>query len=190
MPCQYCYPNRKGVIDLHDVLERQLASRAGEVKADAAGRVASEEISTAAREQEMVGGVMALVASVNQAFIPRVFRDEGTDGEIEFFDKKGKSTSRSYRVQLKAGNSHLRKSKGAEVFAMKAHYERYWATRGTVPVLLIIRTSDGRIRYMNATRAIRAAKKKNRGQPVKQIVFKGEDFTKEAVLRLRDARLK
>ena len=73
---------------------------------------------------------------------------------------------------------------------MKKHYERYWAGKGTVPVRLIIRTSDGRTRYMNATEGIRAAQKINPGKPVKQIVFAGEDFTKEAVLRLRDERLK
>ena len=191
MPCQYCYPNRKGVIDLHDVLERQLASKAGEAAADKAGRKAGEGISTASMEQVMVGEVMTIAASVDQAFIPRLVRDEGTDGEIEFFTKARKSTGVSYRVQLKSGDAHLRKRKdGTEVFAMKKHYERYWAGKKTVPVLLIIRTGDGRTRWMNATAAIRAAQKANAGQPVTQIVFKGEDFTKEAVLRLRDARLK
>ena len=43
---------------------------------------------------------------------------------------------------------------------------------------------------MNATNAILAAQRKNLGKPVKQLVFTGEDFTKEAVLRLRDERLK
>ena len=42
---------------------------------------------------------------------------------------------------------------------------------------------------MNATRAIRAAQKANPGKAVRQIVFGGEDFTKEAVLRLRDERV-
>ncbi len=57
-------------------------------------------------------------------------------------------------------------------------------------MLLIILTSDGRIRYMNATKAINAAKKKSPGKPVTQLVFTGEDFTKEAVQKLRDERLK
>ena len=59
-----------------------------------------------------------------------------------------------------------------------------------MPVLLIIRTSDGRTRYMNATEAILATRKANPGKPVKQITFTGENFTREAVLRLRDERLK
>ena len=43
---------------------------------------------------------------------------------------------------------------------------------------------------MNATEAIHAAREATPGKPVKQITFTGEDFTKETVLRLRDARLK
>jgi hypothetical protein len=112
------------------------------------------------------------------------------DGEIEFRKPHGKvegrkASGRTYRVQLKSGDSHLRKRKdGAEVFPMKKHYEEHWAGKGTVPVLLIIRNSDGRLRFMNATDAIRAAQKVRK--PVKQIIFKGDAFTREAVLRLRD----
>ena len=43
---------------------------------------------------------------------------------------------------------------------------------------------------MNATDAILAAQKKAPGKPVKQIEFTGEDFNREAVLRLRDERVK
>jgi GTPase SAR1 family protein len=189
--CAYCDPADPGMIDLNDVLEQQFATKAGEEGADQAWRKAGEGISTASMEQVMVGEVMTLVASVNQAYIPRVVRDEGTDGEIEFFTKAGESTGVAFRVHLKSGDSHLKTLKsGTEKFPMKKHYERYWAGKGTVPVLLIIRSSDGRIRYMNATKAIRAAQKARPGQPVKQIVFTGEDFTTDAVLRLRDERLK
>jgi GTPase SAR1 family protein len=190
--CVYCDPDdHPGLIDLNDVLERQFASNEGEEGADRASRKAGEGISTASMEQVMVGQVMTLVASVDQAFIPRVVRDEGTDGEIEFFTKAGQSTGVAFRVQLKSGSSHLRRRKdGTEVFAMKKHYERYWAGKGTVPVLLIIRTADGRVRYMNATKAIRAVQAANPGKPVRQIVFTGDDFTEEAVLRLRDELVK
>src|SRR5262249_1121175 len=117
--------------------------------------------------------------------------DEGVDGEIEFRNALKKATGLTYRVQLKSGDPHLRKRKGGtEVFAMKKHYEELWAGEGKVPLLLIIRTSDGRIRYMNATEAIHAAQEESPGKRVKQIVFIGEDFTKEAVLRLRDGRLR
>lgn len=190
--CVYCDPDdHPGMIDLNDVLERQFATKEGEEGATLASSKAGAGISTASMEQVMVGEVMSLVASVNQAFIQRVVRDEGTDGEIEFFTKASQSTGVAFRVQLKSGDSHLKRRKdGTEMFPMKDHYERYWAGKETVPVLLIIRSRDGRLRYMNATHAIRAAQKATPGKPVKQIVFDGKDFTKEAVLRLRDERLK
>jgi hypothetical protein len=111
------------------------------------------------------------------------------DGEIEFRGARKKASGLGYRVQLKSGDSHLRKLRdGTEKFAMKEHCEDLWAGKDTAPVLLIIRGSDGRIRYMNATEAIRAAQKANPGRAVTQIVFDGEEFTKE-LLRLRDERL-
>jgi WD40 repeat protein len=190
--CAYCDPDdRPGMIDLNDVLEQQLASKAGEEGADQAGRKASEEIVAASKEGVMVGEVQTIVFNADQIYRTVGEPDEGVDGEIEFRNARKKATGITYRVQLKSGDSHLRKRKGGvEVFAMKDHYEELWAREGTVPVLLIIRTGDGRTRYMNATDAIRAAQKANPGKPVKQMVFAGEDFTKEAVLRLRDERMK
>lgn len=192
--CNRCDPDRKGgpgVIDLFDVLERQLATKAGEARADEAEKQANEAISTASMEQVMIGAVMELLGEAGQIYRIQAEPDEGVDGEIEFRNNRKKATGLTYRVQLKSGDSHLKRRKdGSEVFAMKKHYESYWAAEGTVPVLLIIRTSDGRLRFMNATKAIRAAKAQNTDKAVKQIEFVGEDFTKEAVLKLRDQRLR
>jgi WD40 repeat protein len=191
MPCQRCFATKKGVIDLHDVLERQLRSKEGEAGADRAARKAREEITTASMEGVMVGEVTTIVFNADQIYRTVLEPDEGIDGEIEFRNARKKASGLGYRVQLKSGDSHLNKLKdGTEKFPMKGHYEDLWAGEGKVPVLLIIRTSDGRIRSMNATEAIHAAQKANPGRPVTQIVFRGEDFTKEAVLRLRDERLK
>ncbi|HJQ41219.1 MAG TPA: DUF4365 domain-containing protein [Thermoanaerobaculia bacterium] len=186
MLCVYCDPEDAGVIDLNDVLEQQLASKEGEAGADRAARRAQEEILAASKEGIMIGEVQTIVFSANQIYRTVAQPDEGIDGEIEFRNARKKASGYTYRVQLKSGDSHLKKLKdGTEKFAMKEHYEELWAGKGKVPVLLIIRTSDGRIRFMNATDAIRAAQKA--GKPVKQIEFIGEEFTKEAVLRLRDA---
>ncbi|MBI4907995.1 MAG: DUF4365 domain-containing protein [Acidobacteria bacterium] len=189
--CNYCDPGKPGVIDLFDVLEQQLASKAGEAGADEAGRRAAEEITSASKEGVMVGEVQTIVFSADQIYRIQVEPDEGVDGEIEFRNTKKKATGVTFRVQLKSGDSHLRRRVGGtEVFPMKAHYEDYWTRKNSVPVLLIVRNSDGRLRFMNATDAIRAARKKAPGKPVKQIEFAGEEFNKEAVLRLRDERLK
>jgi len=189
--CAYCDPEVPGMIDVNDVLEQQFASKAGEAGADEAGRKANEEITSASKEGAMVGEVQTIVFNADQIYRTVAQPDEGVDGEIEFRNARKKATGLTYRVQLKSGDSHLRGRKGGiEIFAMKEHYEDLWAGKGKVPVLLIIRASDGRIRYMNATEAIRAAQKENLSQPVKQIIFTGEEFTKEAVLRLRDERFK
>jgi len=191
--CVYCPPTKKpGRIDLNDVLEQQLASKEGEAGADQAARRANAEILAASKEGAMVGEVQTIVFKTDQVYRTVSQPDGGIDGEIEFRYSNGDLAGLGYRVQLKSGDSHLTKLKdGTEKFVMKKkHYEDLWAGEGKVPVLLIIRTSDGRIRYMNATDAIRAAQKVNPGKRVTQIEFIGQDFTEEAVLHLRDERLK
>lgn len=49
------------------------------------------------------------------------------------------------------------------------------------PVMLVIRTSDGQIRWMNVTDYLR-----EHGAATKQIVFDGEPFTALNVARMRD----
>ena len=94
----------------------------------------------------MVGEVMTIVGQANQILRHVTFRDEGVDAEIELTDGKGRGTRTKFDVQLKAGDSHLRRLKdGTEIFDMKDHYERYWAGDDKPPVLLIIRASEGRM---------------------------------------------
>jgi len=190
--CAYCDPeDHPGLVDLNDVLEQQFASKAGEAGADEAARKANEEITSASKEGVMVGEVQTIVFSADQIYRTVAEPDEGVDGEIEFRNTRKKATGLTYRVQLKSGDSHLEKLKdGTEKFTMKEHYESLWAGEGKVPLLLIIRASDGHTRYINATEVIRATQNANPGKPVTRIVFDGKDFTKEAVLRLRDERLK
>ncbi len=46
------------------------------------------------------------------------------------------------------------------------------------------------IRFRHATKVIRAAQRKAPGQTVSQLVFVGEEFTPEAVLKLRDPEIR
>tara|TARA_R110002072_G_scaffold302710_2_gene487738 strand:+ start:305906 stop:309055 length:3150 start_codon:yes stop_codon:yes gene_type:complete len=189
--CGFCPPDKEpGMMNLKDALERQMSARAVQ-SVNEAKRNASERISNASMEQQMVGEVMSLVASVGQIYRIVSEPDEGVDGEIEFRNDNAKATGVAYRVQLKSGDSHLKVLKsGIEKFPMKKHYEEYWTAKGMPETLLIIRSSDGRTRFINATKAIRSAKRKSKGKRVTQLVFDSQDFTKEAVLRLRDERLK
>ena len=134
--CNYCDPDDPGVIDLNDVLEQQLASGEGEAGADRAARKAHHEITSASKEGVMVGEVSTIVFAVDQIYRTVAQPDEGIDGEITFRNARKKDTGLGYRVQLKSGDSHLRKLKdGTERFAMKLHYEELWARKDTVPVL-------------------------------------------------------
>ena len=175
---------------LRDTLETQLTSSAGEAKANEARRTADEAITSASKEGIMVGEVGNIVFSVDQIYRTQAQPDVGVDGMIEFRDDKKQASGHTYRVQLKSGDSHLKKLKGGrEVFAMKAHYATHWTAKGEPDVLLIVRDSEGSTRYMNATKAIRAVQKKTGKKAVKQIDFVGLPFDKKAVLELREQRL-
>jgi small GTP-binding protein len=191
MPCQRCFLTKQGVINLNDVLERQLADQEGAAQAEMAGRKADERIDTAWKEGAMEGAVRQIVFEANQIYRRVEHPDYGIDGELAF-KVKGTEQALNYRVQLKAGKSHLRKLKsGEEKFDLKKkHYEDLWCKEGATPVLLIIQTDDGRIRYVNATETILAERRANPGKKrVTMFDFDGEEFDRKAVLHLRDERL-
>jgi hypothetical protein len=56
------------MIDLNDVLERQLTSGKGEAGADQAKRKANEEILAASKEGVMVGEVQTIVFAADQIY--------------------------------------------------------------------------------------------------------------------------
>ena len=77
-------------------------------------------------------------------------------------------------MQLKSGDSYLRRRKadGKETFRIKnPRHAEYWQAH-EYPVMLVIRTSDGQIRWMNVTDYLR-----KRGTATRQIVYEGEPFT-------------
>ncbi|MEM7013328.1 MAG: DUF4365 domain-containing protein, partial [Verrucomicrobiota bacterium] len=191
MACPRCFLKDKGVIDLNDVLEQQLAKNEGAEKAEEAGRKADEQIDIASKEGAMVGAVQQIVFGAKQIYRTEPQPDNGIDGRIAF-RVKGKEKGPEYRVQLKAGKSHLRVLKnGVEKFDLKKkHWEDLWCDDDAAPVLLIIQTDDGRIRYVNATEKILAERKANpKRKRVTMITFDGEVFDESAVRQLRKERL-
>ncbi len=102
------------------------------------------------KDRALVGEVISTVALAGQ--ISREFNvsDHGIDMEIEFKDDTGEATGRKLYLQLKSGDSYLRERKrdGAEIFTIKdERHARYWAAQ-EFPVMLVIRTSDGEVRWM------------------------------------------
>jgi Domain of unknown function (DUF4365) len=77
-------------------------------------------------------------------------------------------------LQLKSGDSYLyrRKLDGKQIFRIKnPRHAEYWQAH-KYPVMLVIRSSDGEIRWMNVTDYLRRKK-----GAVQQFVFEGEPFT-------------
>jgi hypothetical protein len=134
------------------------------------------------REDLLVGQIFTIVASAGHIFRPISTRDWGIDGEIEFKNNVGEATGRRVYLQLKSGDSHLRfrKRDGREIFRPKPRHLRYWQAHA-YPVILIIRQSNGLIRWMNVTEYL-----KSQRTNLKQIEFQGEAFTVEAVQQIQE----
>ena len=70
--------------------------------------------------------------------------------EIEFNDDAHEATGAKLYLQLKSGDSYTRKrrSDGAEIFTLKKQrHAEYWMAQA-FPVLLVIRNSEGEVRWM------------------------------------------
>ena len=84
---------------------------------------------------------------------------------------------------LKSSGSYRRSRKvdGKEVFEVEnPRHAQGWQAQ-SYPVMLVSRTSDNQIRWMNVTDYLKQHGTKNR-----QIIFEGEPFTALSVVRLRD----
>lgn len=129
------------------------------------------------REGVLVHEVGRIVSAAGHFFREVLKYDEGIDAEIEFRNEKGRGTGRRVYLQLKSGDSYLRKRRrdGKEIFNIKPRHAEYWLNQ-SYPVLLIIRDSGGQIRWMNVTNYLQ-----HRGPNITQIEFQGEPFTSESV---------
>ena len=139
----------------------------------------------------MVGEVISTVALAGQICREKTVSDHGIDLEIEFKDDDGEATGRMLFLQLKSGDSYLRTRKrdGSEVFKIKkAQHAKYWREQA-FPVLLVIRTSDGEVRWMEICDYLKRKSDDGKKQ-VRQIVFEGERFDVMSVRRWRDRALK
>jgi hypothetical protein len=169
-------------VPLLDLIEEKFASSEFLQKVRKMDELAGINLDNESRELILVGHAIAIAAEAGQIFRPVTWADWGIDGEIEFKDDKGQASGRRLYLQLKSGDSYLyqRKRDDVEVFTIKkSRHVDYWLNQ-KYPVMLVIRTSDGRIRWMNVTDYLR-----EHGKDTKQIVFQGEPFTALNVVRKR-----
>ena len=135
----------------------------------------------ASKEGVLVHEVGLIVSSAGHFFREVLKYDEGIDGEIEFRNKNGRGSGNRVYLQLKSGDSYLRRRKrdGKEIFSLKnRRHAQFWQIHA-YPVLLVIRDSHGRIRWMNVTEYLQ-----RHGQTVRQIEFQGEPFSISSVKQM------
>jgi len=140
-------------------------------------------------EQILTGYIQSICGEAGQIFRELTKFDYGIDGEIEFKDDLGRASGKRLYVQLKSGDSYLKKrrSDGAEVFQIKnPHWADYWQKQAYA-VMLVIRTSDGVIRWMDVSAYLK--RESAGGKVVKQIIFEGERFDAASVREWRKRML-
>ena len=183
----FCPTCGKAIV-LRDAVERKFDSPTVKERARQLQEGSQIVIDNESRELILVGHAFTITAEAGQIYRGYTNSDHGIDGEIEFKDDHGRATGKRLYLQLKSGDSYLtiRKRDGAEVFQIKTErWADYWRQQA-YPVLLVIRASDGEIRWMDVSDYLKRASEKL----VKQIVFTGERFDVMSVRRWRDKALK
>jgi hypothetical protein len=177
-------------IVLRDQLEQKFDSPAVKEQARQMQIEIQVVIDNESRELMAVHHAGFIVAEAGQIYRGYTNSDHGIDGEIEFKDDQGRATGKRLYLQLKSGDSYLteRRRDGAEVFQIRNEsWVDYWRQLA-YPVLLVIRTSDGEIRWMDVSEYLK--RESAGGKAVRQIVFAGERFDVMSVRRWRDKALK
>ena len=153
----------------------------------------------------LVLDVGARITSANQKWheIPQE-EDDGIDIILEFTDEHGNGIGKGLCLQLKAGNSHLKKRKtdSIEIFAIKKQrWVKTWMNQ-PYPVMLVIGTFSEEddqtigkekvefvdVRWMEISSVLKR-KSQNGKKAVKQIEFKAERMDMSSVRKWRDKYL-
>jgi small GTP-binding protein len=164
---------------LIDSIEQKFASPEFLAKVRAMDEEAKRKLDNESLELILEGQAKAIAGEAGHIY-RELSHDHGIDAEIEFKDHKGQATGQRVYLQLKSGDSYLykRKRDEKEIFTIrKKRHAEFWV-KHKYPVLLVIRTSDGEIRWMNITDYL-----KRKGPDTKQIEFDGEPFTAECLRR-------
>ncbi len=176
----------KAQIPLWDAVERKFASQEFKNRVRLLREASQIAIDNESRELILEGHAKAIAGEAGQIYRALSNSDHGIDGEIEFKDYSGNASGQRLYLQLKSGDAHLRNRQRdkTEVFDIrKPRWADYWIAQA-YPVMLVVRTSDKRIRWFNASAYLQ--KKKDAGEwPVKQIIFEAEDFSPLNIIQKR-----
>jgi len=178
--CNYCDKR----VPLIDAIERRAQSDSVARKVREMDETATAQLDNQAREQILIGHMMAICGEANQIFRPTTFFDFGIDGEVEFKGNDGNASGKKIYVQLKSGDSFLRRRRRDNRVIFDIQNERhieYWQQQ-PCDVYLVIRTSEGEIQWMNLTSYLKSLPNKQS----RQIEFTGERLNAFTLMRMRD----
>lgn len=181
----FCPGCGKAIV-LRDLIEDKFGSAAVKEQVLAMQIAGQAAIDNESRELLAVHHTGFIVAEAGQIYRGYTNSDHGIDGEIEFKDNQGRASGKRLYVQLKSGDSYLKKRQrdGVEVFQIKnPRWADYWQKQAYV-VMLVIRTSDGEIRWMDVSNYLKHMSAGRKA--VKQVIFAGERFDVMSVRRWRD----
>jgi WD40 repeat protein len=189
LPCINCDDPAKRV-PLWDQLEELFASAGVREQVRDLESRSARVLDNESKDRALVGEVISTVALAGQISREKNVSDHGIDMEIEFKDDDHHATGRLLYLQLKSGDSYLRRRRNdeAEIFSIKSQrHVQYWMEQA-FPVFLVIRDSKGVVRWMEVRQYLREASE-NGTKRVTQIVFDGERFDVMSVRRWRDRLL-
>jgi GTPase SAR1 family protein len=169
-------------VPLIDLIEQRFASADILDRAKALEAAASAAIDNESKELILVGHAFAVAGEAGQIFRPTPNSDWGIDGEIEFKDLASRASGARLYLQLKSGDSYLfeRRRDGVEIFRVKnKRHLQYWKSQA-YPVMLVVRSSDGRIRWMDVTAYLLE------NPSASDIMFEGEPFTAASLRQMRN----
>lgn len=179
--CIYCDAR----IPLIDLIERKFNQDRFLKKVQKLDAEAKINLDNESRELILVGQAQSIAGEAGQIYRGYTNSDHGIDGEIEFKDDLGHASGQKIYLQLKSGDSYLykRAGTGQEIFTVKKErHLTYWRNQA-YPVYLVIRSSDGGIRWMNVTERL---KQRSDPKESKQIIFDGEPFNAQTLLAVRE----
>lgn len=162
-------------VSLFDAIEERFESAELKRQVRESEQESTIAIDNESRELILKGDVNVVAGHAGQIYRGYTNSDWGIDGEIEFKDDRGQASGRRLYLQLKSGDSYLKRRRdGEEIFQIKnARWIEYWQQH-EYPVMLVIRRANGEILWMNVTEYLRNRSLDNATE--RQIVFKGDRF--------------
>lgn len=173
-------------VPLFDLIENKFASDKFTQRVREIDQQAGINLDNEGKELILVGHSMAIAGEAGQIYRIVEQPEWGIDAEIEFKNSKAEASGTRVYLQLKSGDSYTykRQDDNTEIFTIrKKSWAEHWLSQA-YPVMLVIRSSDGQILWMNITEYLQ-----QHGVNTKEIVFEGQAFTAANVALMRNRML-